>query len=354
MDSTNILEKKEVTNLQLQSELLQGVSRTFALTIPQLPEELRIIVSNAYLLCRAIDTIEDEPAIDFEAKKKFCNWFTDIVDKKSDPILFSKALSPLLSDITIPMEHELIKQIDKVLEITHAFNEEQQKVLLRCIKIMSEGMTLFQELDTKKGLKNLKELDSYCYYVAGVVGELLTDLFCIYLPDELEPKKDEMMNLAISFGQGLQMTNILKDIWDDQKRGVCWLPNDVFNYYNFDLAQLQNGHVDENFKEGLTHLIGVAHTHLKNAFKYTLMIPSKETGIRNFCLWAIFMALLTLKQIYKNIDSTNTSVDWKINRKAVKKVIVVTKLTANQNFLLKAFFKSTSRGLPESPITFTK
>jgi farnesyl-diphosphate farnesyltransferase len=44
----------------LQDQLLPGVSRTFALTIPQLPDALRPVVTNAYLLCRTADTIEDE------------------------------------------------------------------------------------------------------------------------------------------------------------------------------------------------------------------------------------------------------------------------------------------------------
>ena len=43
------------------------------------------------------------------------------------------------------------------------------------------------------------------------------------------------MKLATSFGQGLQMTNILKDIWDDHKRGACWLPCDHFRKYGIDI-----------------------------------------------------------------------------------------------------------------------
>jgi len=353
MIDTQIKLNKHIYNQNLQSELLQGVSRTFALTIPQLPVDLRNVVSNAYLLCRAIDTIEDEPALNFEEKKRFCDWFTDVVDQKSDPRLFSEALSPLLSDSTIPMEHELIQQIDKVLEITQEFDQAHQEVLSRCIHIMSEGMTLFQKLDNKTGLNTLKEMDKYCYYVAGVVGELLTDLFCFHLPQELSSKREEMMKLSVSFGQSLQMTNILKDIWEDQKRGVCWLPKDVFNYYNFDLTKLKDGNNDKDFQNGLIHLIGVAHTHLNNAFRYTLMIPEEQTGIRNFCLWSIFMSLLTLKKIYKNIDATESS-DWKISRKSVKRVIVVTKFSVNQDQLLKAFYNITRRGLPENPTTFTK
>ena len=45
-----------------QDQILPHVSRTFALTIPQLPMPLRTAVTNAYLLCRIADTIEDEPA----------------------------------------------------------------------------------------------------------------------------------------------------------------------------------------------------------------------------------------------------------------------------------------------------
>ena len=52
-----------------QSEMLKGVSRTFALTIPQLPADLCRVVSNAYLLCRIVDTIEDEPVLSWHAKK---------------------------------------------------------------------------------------------------------------------------------------------------------------------------------------------------------------------------------------------------------------------------------------------
>jgi len=46
-----------------QEQILPHVSRTFALTIPQLPPGLRTAVTSAYLLCRIADTIEDEPAL---------------------------------------------------------------------------------------------------------------------------------------------------------------------------------------------------------------------------------------------------------------------------------------------------
>jgi len=58
-------------------ELLEGVSRTFALTIPQLPGGLREAVTNAYLLCRIADTIEDDPGLDAETKDGFHEAFLE-------------------------------------------------------------------------------------------------------------------------------------------------------------------------------------------------------------------------------------------------------------------------------------
>ena len=50
----------QLSDNDFQALLLEGVSRTFALTIPQLPQKLYGAVANAYLLCRIVDTIEDE------------------------------------------------------------------------------------------------------------------------------------------------------------------------------------------------------------------------------------------------------------------------------------------------------
>ncbi|MCF6364258.1 MAG: squalene/phytoene synthase family protein, partial [Gammaproteobacteria bacterium] len=61
---------------ELQNYLLLGVSRTFALTIPQLPAELCRVVSNGYLLCRIVDTIEDDPALDATQKRHYSRLFT--------------------------------------------------------------------------------------------------------------------------------------------------------------------------------------------------------------------------------------------------------------------------------------
>ena len=66
---------------EYQAQILIEVSRTFALTIPQLPPPLDKVVSNAYLLCRVADTIEDEPNLTGSQKREFSNEFLQVGPK---------------------------------------------------------------------------------------------------------------------------------------------------------------------------------------------------------------------------------------------------------------------------------
>ncbi len=327
----------------LQAILLEGVSRTFALTIPQLPPKLYPAVANAYLLCRIIDTIEDEISLSAPQKEFFCSAFIKVVKTGEGAADFAAQLSPLLSTQTLPAEHSLIYLTARVITITQSFEQSQIDALAKCVEVMAKGMPVFQALDLRAGLKTMADMDDYCYYVAGCVGEMLAKLFCHYSP-EINQHKEELLKLSVSFGQGLQMTNILKDIWDDAKRGVCWLPQDIFTETGFNLSELTPKTDDVKFRLGLEHLISIAEDHLADALRYTQLLPTYETGIRNFCLWALGMALLTLKKIKKNLNFSDSS-QVKISRRSVKATILITKLTARSNFLLSLVFNWVSRDL---------
>lgn len=331
-----------------QAALLEGVSRTFALTIPQLPPRLCRPVANAYLLCRIVDTIEDEVSLNARQKHYFCNGFIDVVKTGDNAEPFAAELAPLLSCNTLAAEHTLIHVLPRVIQITHSFDVEQIAALRDCVSIMAAGMPVFQAQNLHNGLATLADMDRYCYVVAGCVGEMLTRLFCHYSA-EIAPHRDVMLELSVSFGQGLQMTNILKDIWDDAGRGVCWLPQDIFTETGFDLKDLASGNASPQFRKGLERLIGVAHGHLRNALDYTLLIPAHEAGMRNFCLWAIGMAVLTLRKIKQNLGFT-ASQQVKITRASVKATIVATSLVGRNGTLLNMLFNLASRGLASPDI----
>jgi farnesyl-diphosphate farnesyltransferase len=331
-------------DLLYQRHILQQVSRTFALTIPQLPPDLCRVVSNAYLLCRIADTIEDEAALSAADKLHFSGALTAVLAGKLEAVAFAKALHPLLSGSTLRPERELVLNTAKVVRVTSSFSRRQRAALERCLRIMSRGMAQFQLHATLDGLRDVPHLDRYCYHVAGVVGEMLTELFCEHSP-AIEGKRERLLNLAVSFGQGLQMTNILKDIWEDRRRGACWLPRDVFDDVGFDLSTLGPGNHDKRFQRGLTELIAITKLHLEDALAYTLLLPKAETGIRRFCLWALGMAVLTLRKIYRRLDFTSGE-EVKIARGSVKATIFVTSSTVRSDALLRLLFSYFTRPFP--------
>ena len=333
-----------VSDVVYQDQILPHVSRTFALTIPQLPAALRTAVTNAYLLCRIADTIEDEPALSPTETLAFLERFMAAVAGRSDPETLARVLEVRLSDQTLPTERDLVGNMQRVIHVTAELRPGQRAAIHRCVELMCYGMPRFQSTASLRGLSRLSDLDEYCYYVAGVVGDMLTDLFCDYSP-QIERRRAQLHRLAVSFAQGLQMTNILKDIWEDRSRGACWLPQDVFLRHGIDLARLSASPHDPRFAAAMREMVSIAHGHLRNALEYTLLIPSHELGIRRFCLWAIGLAVLTLQKINQNPAFT-AGTQVKVSRRAVAATRLFTDLTSRSNWLLRQLFAYAARGLP--------
>ena len=187
-------------------------------------------------------------------------------------------------------------------------------------------------------------MEDYCYYVAGVVGEMLTELYGNH-DQEILSHRDQLMPLARSFGQGLQMTNILKDVWEDLDRGACWLPADVFNELGYSLERLTPGETDPGFEEGIYSLIALAHYRLKEALFYTLNISVSNRQIRLFNLWSLAMAMLTLRKIYRH-PGYSAAREVKIGRQSVKLSMLLMRWVAGNDQALKLLFYLAGRGLP--------
>lgn len=332
--------------LAFQASILDGVSRTFALTIPVLPDRLRLSVTNAYLLCRIADTLEDDPAMDLDRKRSCARSFIEVLNGARSPETFTRETLPLLSTHTPSDERELIARCPEVVRVTESLTGSERNALVRCVALMSDGMHRFQQRAGLKGLPSRRDLDEYCYYVAGVVGEMLTALFCAHSP-RIAARRSRLESLAPSFGQGLQMTNILKDVWEDRRRGICWLPRTVFGAPASGESDLLAGLDDANLQRGLSQLVVVAHGHLRNALDYTLTIPRRFIGIRRFCLWALGMAVPTLRNIYLRPDFRSGG-EVKISRDEVRRIVRGYGAMAGSDTLLRWRFARDSARLPAS------
>ncbi len=332
------------SDLAYQAAILQRVSRTFALTIPQLPDGLREVVSNAYLLCRIADTVEDEPALSLAEKQVFLERFVEVVAGRDEAAAFARDLGERLSSETTEPEQDLIANTPRVIRITLGCRAPQRRAMERCIRIMSHGMVEFQRQGSAAGLKDVPQLERYCYYVAGVVGEMLAELFCDYSP-EIEQRHEEVFSRSVSLGLGLQMTNILKDIWDDRRRGACWLPQDVFDPSGFELRHLSEGRTDPGFVDGFLTLEAITRRHLTEGLRFILLIPSRETGIRRHLLWTLGLAVLTLRRLHAT-PAFRSGQNVRLSRLSVRALILLTSGLAWSDGAIKLLFRAATRRLP--------
>lgn len=323
--------------------VLADVSRTFALTIPQLPPSVRPAISNAYLLCRTADTIEDSADLAAAAKADHYQRLLDMLDGRASPAAFSERLLQATA-ITDAGERHMLAMMPAVVAAYRALDDDQRRALRRCLGVMCAGMERFEHLKNPAGLPDRQHFRDYCYVVAGVVGEFLTELFCGADRDTAR-QRQRLLRLAPGFGQGLQMTNILKDVWDDRARGICWLPRDVFAAHGHCLDPDRSWNDSPGFQAGMHYLVGVAHHHLRLALGYTQTIPRRQTGIRRFCAWAIGMALYTLQNIRKQ-PGFGSGEAVKISRRRVRAIVAVCNACTGSNRLQQAIFHWASSGLP--------
>ena len=297
------------------------MSRTFALTIPLLPPSIEKVVGNTYLLCRIVDTIEDAGDLNAQTKQLLSTLFLDAVLEKSVVDTFVTPCLEALKNYGNQDELDLISHTPTVLRILHTCTSQDQEAVSRCISIMSEGMSFFHGKQNQAGLQDLAEFEQYCYVVAGVVGELLTTIFGNHSPAFKETIAGHE-DLAIAFGQALQMTNILKDSPEDKARGVSWKP----------------------VGSSQAELLKLAYQKLQDSLNYILLVPQQESGIRRFCFLAFGLAVMTLSKIANRTEFSNKD-EVKLSRKAVMSFYGFTKIAVKSDTLMKAFFHLFSKSL---------
>jgi farnesyl-diphosphate farnesyltransferase len=211
-------------------DLLAKTSRTFALAIPMLPEPTRKEVTIAYLLFRVADTFEDATTWPRTERIAALNEFADALRDFDLPRLETLTKKWVAKP---PVDHagymELLAATPEVVGVLNEFTESARAILIKHAVRTARGMADVVARADERGnleLATVPELQHYCYIVAGIVGELLTDLF---LNDsaELAKVRDVLEGNAIAFGEGLQLVNILKDSGADAKDGRVYLPKNV-------------------------------------------------------------------------------------------------------------------------------
>jgi farnesyl-diphosphate farnesyltransferase len=208
-------------------DLLEKTSRTFALAIPLLPEPTRLEVGIAYLLFRIADTFEDAELWPRARKLDALASFERLLRRPAPEEARRAALSWLAEP---PCRHEgyqeLLRRSPEVLGAFWRLQERAQRLIGEHTRRTVVGMARFVRRTNQEGeleLADLEDLKGYCYVVAGIVGEMLTELFLLGR-QALAPVRSFLRERSARFGEALQLVNIIKDSLADATHGRRFLP----------------------------------------------------------------------------------------------------------------------------------
>lgn len=256
---------------------LDQVSRSFALCISKLEAPLRQWVSSSYLICRLLDTVEDAPWQDSQKQLDSFQSFDQCLDQNPSPEFVNQWVQGLPKGLPTG-ERQLLDDASLVFEKFHNYPESVKSPIRDMVKSMSAGMQDFvkQKKEIFK-LNTLSEVNRYCFFVAGVVGEILTQLVNLVGPNQKEWVKVHLLK-SYHFGLFLQKVNLLKDQQEDERVGRFLVPErqEVYNSLEWEAHQ---------------------------AFRYLQAVPKTLIGYRLFCAWSLFLGLASLPYIEKSFQS---------------------------------------------------
>lgn len=206
--------------------VLKETSRTFYIPITFLQSDLKLAVGTSYLAMRALDEIEDHPQLDNEVKNNMLQQISVLLQNPFDEARYREIIASheaILPEVTLRLGDWLSLCPTGALSI----------VMSACSE-MAQGMGKW----ASRGwvIHTRDDLDDYTYYVAGLVGAMLSELW------EWKVGLKTDRELAIGYGRGLQAVNILRNQEEDMdERGVSFVPDgwtrdDLFAYADENLA----------------------------------------------------------------------------------------------------------------------
>ncbi len=288
----------EATDWDFCKARLVRVSRTFSIPIGMLRERLEIAVTCGYLLCRIVDTVEDDATLPAQARDALFALWLDVLAGHAAPEAFEARFVASTGFATDSDEHVLAAHTHRVFAVLRTLPDPLPAIVTRWVSEMSRGMAIYAHRapgdDGIRALLNLRDLERYCYFVAGTVGHLLTELFLAEVPLHEPERVAVLRREAEEFGLGLQLVNILKDVTDDRARDWSFLPRSTFEEQGLSLADALEPANRERAWRALRPVFDRAEAALQGAFRYTLALPADAADVRLFCLLPLWMAARTL------------------------------------------------------------
>lgn len=312
--------------------MLRRTSRTFALSIEQLPGDLRDALTIAYLLLRVSDYLEDNKLMPASRKHDLLMLW----DATLAGVAPAGALERELHRTSLPSadpEAEVALHHQALLEPLATLPDEERESIVRYVREATRGMARWQRQGPV--IANERELDDYMHHVAGLVGYLVTDLFA-RRHAAIARKRQRLMPLAREFGLALQTVNVIRGLKRDFERGWVFVPESYYRAADLSAAQLfEPQHIPRSL-EVLGKLTTKAESHLRHGLAYVCELPRSQHRLRLACMWPLFFAVKTLAISRGNARALLSEV--KISRDDVRRIVSQTSLWGWSNRWLERYY----------------
>ena len=223
-----------------------------------LPDDRRRAITAFYAFCREVDNIVDEVSDPLVAHTKLAFWRREV-----DALYLGTAQHPVMQALKPHIAPMLLPQ-----SAFHTVIDGKQ-----------------QDLEKTRYL-NFAELSAYCYKAAGVVGEVSARIFGMSVPDN--PKT---LEYARALGEALQLTNIIRDVGEDARRGRIYLPQDELDRFGVSSSMLLRGTANDQFSELMKFQYDRA---VKTYERANAALPTEDKRLQRtgLAMGAIYRALL--------------------------------------------------------------
>jgi farnesyl-diphosphate farnesyltransferase len=321
---------------------LENVSRTFALVVPCVEPPARYYLATAYLLCRVVDNIEDCTQAAAWKDERFGEFLALLDDPRGagDVLeVWQDASWPGLTD-----REAGLMGCDGGFTLWQVYAQmpvEARDIVRRWTSLMAQGMRQlgdpergprFVRRDGVDVLQEEVDYDSYCYYVAGTVGSMASEL----IVRQYQLTADVAANLTLraeACGRSLQKTNIIKDFAEDVARGICYLPNTWLREAAYQPLSLHGA------PPAWTAMVlsDVLH-ELREATDYVLALPYHAAGYRRaslLCLLPAYQTVLLAAQRHETLFTAQHAV--KISKPTMARCLAESQTLLHSNDAIRRY-----------------
>lgn len=232
------MEERYLTDCE---KMIQTGSSTFYQAFSMLPSPRREAVFVVYAFCRMIDNSVDEP--------------------ERSPYTLG----------------QLRQQFDQLEQAEGHFIWPALRWLFQHFPV--DKQPFYSQMDGQlRDLKQnrydtMEELETYCYLVAGTVGEMLLPI----LHDQPDPS---IVKSGIYLGKAMQIVNILRDVGEDLDRNRRYLPLDRMQRYGYREEEWASRQVNAAFRELVDDLAETARHWLQKGLRNIDTYPASSA----FCI----------------------------------------------------------------------